>query len=71
MRLSLRWLGDLNRAALAAVLAAAVFYRLAFRLGGLERAGGVGRDRPKSRMPGRLADWRARRAAGGGSPLKT
>ncbi|WP_157545491.1 hypothetical protein [Microtetraspora fusca] len=40
--------------------------RLAFRLGGLERVGGVGRDRPESRMPGRLADRRATRAAVGG-----
>ncbi|MGI5491202.1 hypothetical protein [Microtetraspora malaysiensis] len=36
------------------------------RLGGWERAGGDGRDRPESRMPGRLADRRATRAAAGG-----
>ncbi|MEU7912099.1 hypothetical protein [Microbispora bryophytorum] len=58
-------LGELDRVVLAAV----VFDRLAFRLGGRERAGGAGRDRPKSRTPGRLADRRARRAAVGGSPL--
>ena len=33
-----------------------------------ERAGGAGRDRPESRMPGRLAARRAWRAAEGGPP---
>ncbi|MGI5487971.1 hypothetical protein [Microtetraspora malaysiensis] len=42
---------------LAVVRARVAFARL-WRLGSvfLERAGGDGRDRPKSRMPGRLAD---------------
>ncbi|TQS18078.1 hypothetical protein [Microbispora hainanensis] len=61
--------GELYRVALVVVLAAVVSDRLAFRLGGWERVGGAGRDRPKSRTPGWLADRRARRAAVGGSPL--
>ncbi|MFG1827151.1 hypothetical protein ACGFIJ_32125 [Microbispora bryophytorum] len=49
-------LGELDSVALVVVLAAVVFDRLAFRLGGWERAGGAGRDRPECRTPGRLAD---------------
>jgi hypothetical protein len=39
---------------LIVVLGVVVFYGLAFRLGGWERAGGAGRDRPESRSP---AGW--------------
>jgi hypothetical protein len=51
----------LDRVTLIVVLAAVVVERLALSLGVWERAGGAGRDRPESRMPGRLA---ARRASG-------
>ncbi|WP_161628177.1 hypothetical protein [Microbispora catharanthi] len=44
----------MGRIGLVVVLAAVVFDGSAFRLGGWERAGGVGRDRPKSRSP---AGW--------------
>jgi len=63
-------LGELHCVVLDVVLAMMGFDRLALCLGARQRAGGVGRDRPKSRTPGRLADRRARRAAVGGSPLK-
>ncbi len=55
--LSSGYLGELDCVARVAV----VFDCLELRLGGWERAGGAGRDRPESRMPGRLA---ARRASG-------
>ncbi|WP_432867370.1 hypothetical protein [Microbispora rosea] len=44
-------MNELGHVALVGVLTAVLFGDLAFRLGVCERAGGAGRDRPKSRSP--------------------